>query len=77
MYCICTVCLGAHHIILLPLSLQLYQLSWTCCLLDPQFVQYCCEFYVTQAVWITRLLESCKQVHLRTVHTCIIVFITA
>ena len=51
-------------------SLQLYMLSGTCCLLDPQFVQYCCEFYVTQAVWITRQLDSCKQVHVLWTCTC-------
>lgn len=39
----------------------LYQLAWSCSLLDPEFVQLCCEFYITQAVWITRLIESCQQ----------------
>ncbi len=31
-------------------------------MLDPQFVQYACQFYITQSVWITRLIDSCKQV---------------
>lgn len=43
-------------------SPQLYILAWTCCILDPQFVQYCSEFYITQAVWLLRQLESCAEV---------------
>lgn len=39
----------------------LYQLAWACSLLDPELVQLCCDFYITQAVWITRLIESCQQ----------------
>ena len=45
-----------------PSSPQLYILAWTCCILDPQFVQYCSEFYITQAVWLLRQLESCAEV---------------
>ena len=41
---------------------QLYILAWTCCILDPQFVQYCSEFYITQAVWLLRQLETCAEV---------------
>ena len=33
-------------------------LAGTCCLLDPLLVQYCSEFYITQAVWLTKLLED-------------------
>lgn len=28
-------------------------------MLDPQLVQNCSEFYVTNAVWLTMLMESC------------------
>ncbi len=27
-------------------------------MLDPLLVQYCSEFYITQAVWLTKLLED-------------------
>ena len=57
-----------------PPCLQLYQLCGGCCLLDPQFVQFCCEFYVTQSVWITRQLDSCRQVYsMRVEHACSII----
>ena len=46
----------------LILSLQLYLMSGDCCLLDPLLVQKCSEFYITNAVWLTMLMESCKDV---------------
>ena len=38
--------------------------SGDCSLLDPQLVQYCSEFYITSAVWLTMLMESCHKDHL-------------
>jgi ubiquitin-protein ligase len=40
----------------------LYYFSGSCSLLDPQFVQMCGEFYITAAVWMTMLMESCNKV---------------
>ena len=31
-------------------------------MLDPKLVQQCSEFYITLAVWITRLMETCYEV---------------
>ena len=44
------------------LSPQMYMLTGTCCLLDPQLVQYTAQFYITQSVWIMRILDKCHQV---------------
>ena len=43
-------------------SYQMYMLTGTCCLLDPQLVQYTAQFYITQSVWIVHYLEKCHQV---------------
>ena len=52
-----------HFRFLIPiLCFQLYQLAWSSCLMDPELVQLCCDFYITQAVWITKQMESCQLV---------------
>ena len=38
-------------------------LTGTCCLLDPQLVQYTAQFYITQSVWIVHCLEKCREVY--------------
>lgn len=45
----------------LPLP-QLYLVAWSCGLLDPQFVQHVCQFYITQSVWLIRQMEGCREV---------------
>ena len=66
----CTYKLHVHVVcqyfifILFLFSFQLYLISGSCCLLDRQLVQYCSEFYITHAVWLTMLLESCQKVQI-------------
>lgn len=55
-----TTGVGGNETLLRELH-SLYLLAWSCSLSDPQFVQYCSEFYITQSVWMARLMDSCKE----------------
>ena len=54
---------AGHGLVVISGSLpQLYLIGWSCSLLDPQFVQQVCQFYITQSVWLVRLMEGCREV---------------
>lgn len=50
---------SSHTSSILSLSPQLYLLTGTCCLLDPQLVQDTSQFYITQSVWIDLQDDVC------------------